>query len=81
MTKALFSYTIKNSTKKPTVFNVAHQTEYELKITEQCSITQKVVSVKYQFVDVCGREVIVIDGCIYRYNNYFVYKINYICIY
>ena len=51
------------------------------KITEQCAITQKVISFKCKFVDVCGREVTVIDGCIYRYNNYFVYKINYIYIY
>ena len=64
-----------------TVFNVAHQAEYQLKITEQCAITQKVVSVKCKCCDVCGREVIVIYGCIYRYNNYCVYKINYICIY
>ena len=76
--------------KRPTVFNLAHQVEYELKITVQtgtvvitvqCAITHKVVSVKCNLCYVCEREVIVIDGCIYRYNNYCVYKINYICIY
>ena len=50
--------------KIPIAFNLAHQV-YELKITEQCAITQKVVSVKCKFCDVCGSEVIVIDGCIY----------------
>ena len=34
------------SQKKINNFNLAHQAEYELKITEQCAITQKVVSVK-----------------------------------
>ena len=31
--KALFSYTIKNGTKRPTFFNISHQAEYELNIT------------------------------------------------
>ena len=25
--------------KRPTVFNLSHQTEYELKITDQCTIS------------------------------------------
>ena len=55
--KALFYYTIKNDTKRQTVFNLSHQAEYELNITEQCAITQKVISVKCKFCDVHGREV------------------------
>ena len=68
--KHCFLIQLKMAQKRQTVFNLAHQAEYELKITEQCAITQKVVTVKCKFCDVCGREVIVIDGCIYRYYNY-----------
>ena len=37
--------------KRPTVFNLSHQAEYvHIKITEECSITQKVISINVNFV-------------------------------
>ena len=55
--KHCFLIQLKIAQKRQTVFNLSHQVEYELKITEQCAITQKIISVKCKFCDVYGREV------------------------
>ena len=53
-----------------TVFNLSHQVEYRLKITELCAITQKVISVKctfFMFVEEKSNQV----------NNAFILHLNF----